>query len=228
MLPEEAAALFDASAARYDRVNTLISLGLDAKWRRWVARAAVAIPGERVLDAFAGTGATGLACGRRGGVVTLADTSAGMLEVAERRIARDGAPVRAVRVDLTADELPFAPGTFDALTCVFGVRYLEEPARTLSNLATLVGRGGRVIVMEFVEPRPTGIQRLAAAYYFGLLPKIASAAAGSSALYEYLTTSTRRLGPPSNLDALVRDAGLRIARTRTMGFGLVHGIIALR
>lgn len=220
--------LFDANTATYDRVNTLISLGLDARWRAWAARRAVERPGARVLDAFAGTGLVGLRAAALGAEVTLADGSAGMLEVARRRARASGLEVRFLETDLAA-EPPDVPGApFDAITLVFGMRYLDDPVRVLRGLATLLATGGPLLIVDFVEPDGSLISRFAAFYFFRVLPRIASLLAGKRGLYDRLVASTHRMGGAERLVSLAQQADLTVTETRMMGFGLVAGVVARR
>lgn len=215
--------LFDANARTYDRVNSIISLGLDARWRAWAARRAVVRPGARVLDAFAGTGRVGLQAARMGAHVTLADASAGMLAVAEREARRGELPVESLLTDLVAGTLP--PGPFDAVTMVFGVRYVADPSAVIGRLAALLAPGGRFVVLEFAEPTGGLVPRLAATYFFRILPVLAGALAGQRTLYRVLARTTHELRGREHLERIVTDAGLALAEVRTMGFGLVVGIV---
>jgi demethylmenaquinone methyltransferase / 2-methoxy-6-polyprenyl-1,4-benzoquinol methylase len=218
--------LFDANAATYDRVNTIVSLGLDARWRDWAARSAGARAGARVLDAFAGTGLVGLRAAALGADVTLADGSEGMLAVARRRAEASGRDIRVAVTDLEADP-PLVPGApFDAVTMVFGVRYLEDPVRVVRGLASLLKPGGTFVIVEFVEPGRGLLSRLAAAYFFRVLPRLAGALAGRRGLYDRLAATTHAMGPAGRLAAIARGAGLRVTQTRSMGFGLVAGVVA--
>lgn len=220
-------ALFDDNAETYDRVNSIISLGLDSRWRDWVAREAVIGSRPHVLDAFAGTGRVGLRMAEFGAVVTLADVSPGMLSVATRRARERGLKVDCVLEDLTVPELALSNAPFDSITVVFGVRYLDDPATVLRSLATQLADGGRFVVMEFVEPSDGLLSRLASFYFFRILPPIASAISGRRELYRRLTTTTHRFHGRDSLEKVVRDAGLIIIETRVMGFGIVVGIVAV-
>lgn len=221
-----ARALFDANARTYDRVNTVISLGLDSHWRAWAARRAVARPGARVLDAFAGTGLVGLRAARRGADVTLADASPGMLEMARARAAAAHLPVRTIECDLTGEPLMVPGAPFDAITVVFGVRYLDDPVRVLRALAGLLSAGGSIVVVEFVEPGPSVISRVAGWYFFGVLPRLAGLLSGHRELYETLASTTHAMGRADRLEAIVSSAGLEVTGRRSMGFGLVQGLVA--
>jgi demethylmenaquinone methyltransferase/2-methoxy-6-polyprenyl-1,4-benzoquinol methylase len=222
---EAARSLFDANAAGYDRVNTLISVGLDARWRRWVARRAVTRPGARVLDAFAGTGLVGVECAVLGAEVTLADASPRMLARASAHAAERGVEVCEIVTDLTAEVLPLEPGSFDAVTLSFGIRYLDEPAGVLRRLGSLLAPGGRLVVLEFVRPTAGPVTAAASLYFFRLLPRIASRLAGRAELYGYLVTSVDRVGHVRDLEHLLVSAGYGVTERRTFGFGLVAGLV---
>lgn len=223
---EETRRLFDENAGTYDRVNTIISLGLDARWRRWAARRAVTRPGSCVLDAFAGTGRTGIRAAELGADVTLADLSRGMLAEADAGARRRGVSVDVVETDLAeAEQIPGAP--FDALTLTFGIRYLEDPSRVLAHLAALLKPGARVVLLDFTEPDGGFISKLAGAYFFGVLPKLAGALAGRRELYRLLVRTTRQIEGPWVLEDIATGAGLQLVGTRVMGFGLVTGVLAL-
>lgn len=222
----EVSRLFEENAVTYDRVNTAISLGLDRRWRDWVARQSVVSPGARVLDAFAGTGLVGLRAAELGARVTLADASAAMLEQARRSAARRRVSARFVTADLTAELPHLDDAPFDAITVVFGVRYVRAPSEVLRRLSALLAPGGRMVVMDFISPERGVVARLAAVYFFHILPKLASALAGRRALYDVLTRTTKGLRGQDDLASIVKDAGLRVTDTSRRGFGLVVGIVA--
>jgi demethylmenaquinone methyltransferase/2-methoxy-6-polyprenyl-1,4-benzoquinol methylase len=224
---QASAALFDRYAADYDRVNGIISLGLDTRWRRWVASRAVTGAGARVLDAFAGTGLVGIEAGARGAEVVLADTSERMLAEARRHAEERHVPVSTVCTDLTAGALPFASASFDAITLSFGIRYLDEPAAVLRRLAPLLAPGGGLVVLEFVRPEPGPLSSPAALYFFRVLPRLAARLAHQRDLYDYLARSTLAMGHASDLVRLVESAGYDVVERRMSGFGIVAGLVCL-
>jgi demethylmenaquinone methyltransferase / 2-methoxy-6-polyprenyl-1,4-benzoquinol methylase len=133
-------------------VAALFSFGQDPRWRRAMVDAIAATPRERVLDVATGTGLVARALKRRYGcrVVGL-DQSEQMLSRARPLVG----PVYERVVRGEAERLPFADGEFDALTFTYLLRYVDDPAATVRELARVVRPGGRIAMLEFhVPPRP--------------------------------------------------------------------------
>lgn len=157
-----ALALFAGLENRYDLLSTLLSFGQDPRWRRAMVVAVDAGPTERVLDVATGTGLVARELVRRYGcsVVGL-DQSAEMLTGAGRRLARE--PALAKRIELVrgqAERLGFADAEFDHLTFTYLLRYVDDPAATLAELARVVRPGG---TDRLARIRPARAAALAAA-----------------------------------------------------------------
>jgi demethylmenaquinone methyltransferase / 2-methoxy-6-polyprenyl-1,4-benzoquinol methylase len=142
----QALALFAPLGPTYDRVGAALSLGQDPRWRRFLVSCLPPGTGH-VLDVATGTGLVADELLRRGFRVTGLDQSPRMLAQARRRL--DG---RAVLVEGSADSLPFRTGSFDHLTFTYLLRYVDDPATTLVELARVVRPGGCVAGLEFGVP----------------------------------------------------------------------------
>jgi demethylmenaquinone methyltransferase / 2-methoxy-6-polyprenyl-1,4-benzoquinol methylase len=141
--------LFAPLAPTYDRYARLLSLGQDPRWRRFLVSRVDAGPGSRVLDVATGTGAVALELIRQKGcAVAGVDQSAEMLAVARARL-----PPEVELVHASAERLPFADTSFDALTFTYLLRYVDDPSETLRELARVVRRGGTIASLEFALPR---------------------------------------------------------------------------
>ncbi len=146
--------LFSGLPRHYDRMGAILSFGQDPRWRRALVRAVDPQPGQRVLDVATGTGmvAAALAARTPCQVVGL-DQSEAMLGAARNRLAHS--PQLAGRVSFVtgeAERLPFGDGEFDALTFTYLLRYVDDPAATLGELARVVRPGGRIGMLEFGVP----------------------------------------------------------------------------
>jgi demethylmenaquinone methyltransferase / 2-methoxy-6-polyprenyl-1,4-benzoquinol methylase len=231
--PSHVAALFDLNATTYDAVNSVITFGLDARWRRWAARQALAsapgppAPRPRVLDACAGTGLLTLELARLGAAVTAADVAPGMLARASERAARAGLSLETAAVDLS-DAAAALPGPFDAITLGFGLRYSADPGRLLRPLHELLKADGRLVVVEAVRPPGDLPGRAASLYFFHVAPHLGAALAGHGELYRLLRDSTRALGSADDLASHLRAAGFSLVMRRRFALGSVTGIVAQR
>jgi demethylmenaquinone methyltransferase/2-methoxy-6-polyprenyl-1,4-benzoquinol methylase len=142
--------LFAPLGPSYDRWATVLSFGQDPRWRRFLVSRVEAGPGDTVLDVATGTGAVALELLRQKDcTVWGVDQSPGMLEVAGRRLPA----ARVHLVEASADALPFEDGRFDALTFTYLLRYVDDPAATLRELARVVRPGGTIAGLEFGVPR---------------------------------------------------------------------------
>jgi demethylmenaquinone methyltransferase/2-methoxy-6-polyprenyl-1,4-benzoquinol methylase len=142
--------LFAPLGPSYDRVTAVLSLGQDPRWRRFLVSRIEVPSGGRVLDVATGTGAVASELVRtRNCMVVGVDQSAEMLAVARER-------TRGRRVELVearAEALPFEDASFDALTFTYLLRYVDDPAATLRELARVVRPGGTIAGLEFGLPR---------------------------------------------------------------------------
>jgi demethylmenaquinone methyltransferase/2-methoxy-6-polyprenyl-1,4-benzoquinol methylase len=146
---DHAKQLFSTLGPRYDRMGAVLSFGQDPRWRRFmVSRLPAAPSGCTVLDVATGTGLVAELLLRRGFTVTGLDQSPDMLAEARRRFGE-----RVTLVEASAEELPFADGSFDHLTFTYLLRYVDDPAAALRELVRVVRPGGTVASLEFCVPR---------------------------------------------------------------------------
>jgi len=145
--------LFAGLPRRYDPMGRLLSFGQDPRWRRFLV-SRVSIPTSGIaLDVATGTGAVAIELVRRSGATVVGlDQSEPMLREGVRRAASAGFASRTSFVLGQGERLPFADRTFDALTFTYLLRYVDDPAATLSELARVVRPGGAMASLEFHVP----------------------------------------------------------------------------
>jgi demethylmenaquinone methyltransferase/2-methoxy-6-polyprenyl-1,4-benzoquinol methylase len=210
--------LFAPLGQTYDGIASVLSLGQDPRWRRFLVSRVDASSNDRVLDVATGTGLVARELVRtKGCSVVGVDQSAGMLVAARRRV---NGSVRLV--EASADSLPFADDEFDALTFTYLLRYVEDPAATLRELARVVRPGGTIAGLEFGLPR--GLWRPLWELYarVGLPAAGAVVGRGWREACSFLGPSIRgfygRL-PEARLLELWREAGIEDAQARHLSVG---------
>ena len=215
----QALELFAPLAETYDRYARLLSLGQDPRWRRFLVSRVDVGPRDTVLDVASGTGAVALVLLREKGCRVIGlDQSPEMLAEARKRLPRT---VELVEGD--AERLPFPDAAFDALTFTYLLRYVDDPARTLRELARVVRPGGSMAGLEFGLPS-NAVARFAWDLYTGvILPVVGRAISpGWAEAGRFLRGSIRSFYAAHPLDRqleLWRAAGIHDVRCRELSFG---------
>lgn len=216
---------FDAIAPTYDKLNRIISFGLDQSWRRYAAASVrpslskISRGGSfRALDVAAGTGdlVRILADEKIYSEVIALDPSREMLKILQRKL---GSRVRAYVGE--AENLPFSDDSFDSVTVAFGVRNFADRQKGLREMARVLRPSGRIVVLEATVPHGGGmLDMMARTFIRRIMPKLASMLSGSRESYEYLNESMRQFPKPEEFMQLMRNAGLVVeSHERLWPFG---------
>jgi len=213
--------MFDSIAGVYDRMNTLMTLGTDARWRERACLAAEIEAGDSALDAACGTGKLAALLAETVGPfgrVEAVDLSPAMIDEAARRYRS------LVQLEFSVAnvlELPFEDDRFDAATIGFGLRNLADFERGFRELARVVKPGGRVVCLELSLPRSRAWARLFHGAFRRAAPLAARLAGARESAYEYLPNSLDGFPRPERLAAIMRTAGLVDVRFWRLSTGVV-------
>jgi demethylmenaquinone methyltransferase/2-methoxy-6-polyprenyl-1,4-benzoquinol methylase len=221
---EEIAAMFDAVAPRYDRLNRVLSLGRDAGWRHRAVSLARLGPGESALDLGVGTGDLSfdlLAASDPTSRVIGIDLSEGMLERVRRRAARSPHGSRFESRHADAQALPFADASFDRVVAGFAVRNFGDLDAGLREMRRVLRPGGRAVILEFSTPPDPFVRRVSRLYLDLLVPRIASFLGGDPAAYRYLPRSIRGFPDAERFAARLRGARFAAVRFERLTLGVV-------
>ena len=205
-------AMFDRVAPGYDRMNRVISLGLDRRWRRHVIDVLALPSGATVLDLACGTGDLCRDLAARGYTPVGIDFSAGMLAA-----ARVAAPL--VRGDGAA--LPVATSSTDGVTCGFALRNFVDLDAVFGECARVLRPGGRFAALDATVPANPLLRAGNAAWFRGAVPLLGRVVAHDAEAYRYLPKSTAYLPSAPELAARLGDVGFRDVRHTTLTGGSV-------
>ncbi len=216
--------MFDRIAGRYDLLNSVMTAGLHHTWRVRAADQAEVGPGDSVLDVCCGTGDLAFELARRvapGGRVVGCDFSEPMLDLAREKAAEAG--TEAVRFEWAdALKLPYDDGRFDAVTVGFGVRNFANRDQGLREMARVLKPGGRLVILEFTEPRRPPFSTFYSLWFDRIVPVLGRLTPNPEA-YSYLAESVHSFPDPPGLAAKMDAAGFgRIRWLLTAG-----GILAI-
>jgi len=209
--------MFDAIARRYDRMNRLLSLGLDRRWRRRAVAALAPRAGGRYLDVGCGTGDVVMEVLRQCPRATVVgvDPAEAMLGVAVDRLRRAGLAASVSLRTGDATDLAFADASFDGVVTAFCIRNVTHRAKALGEMRRVLSPGGRAVILELTVPAG-GVLRAAHRLYTGrVVPLAGRLVARNADAYRYLVESIREFPHPRELLAAMDEAGF--AETRREG-----------
>ncbi|NUW33704.1 demethylmenaquinone methyltransferase [Nonomuraea sp. SMC257] len=220
--PDEVAAMFDRTARRYDLVNDVLTLGQVRLWRKAVAHAVDAGPGELVLDLGAGTGTSTDTFTTLGARAIACDFSLGMLRTGVRRRggnALSGPGVPFVSGD--AMRLPFADDSFDAVTISVALRNVHDTDQALREMLRVTRPGGRLVILEFSHVTLPAFDLVYRQYLMRLLPVVARVFGSNGDSYDYLAESIRDWPDQATLARTIQGAGWERVAWRNLDLGIV-------
>ena len=215
--------MFNDIAPSYDRLNHLMSLGIDNIWRKKALKEIVDGTQQQILDVACGTGDSTIAIAKAmepGGRVTGIDISAGMMEPLMRKAAHEGVHDRIKLLQADALQMPFEADSFHRVTCAFGIRNFEDRKKGLAEFLRVLKPGGKAVILELGIPDKPFIKTLYDIYFRNILPLIGGLISGNRAAYRYLPESVYAFPRPETFCAMMERAGFHNVRHRNFTFGL--------
>lgn len=215
--------MFARIASGYDRVNRVMTFGLDQGWRRQVVEQVAPPLGGSCLDVGTGTGdfLPELVAWMRGGLAVGSDFTLPMMRAGQSKIAELSEQGHAAFIGGDALYLPFADNSFDAITTGFMMRNVTDIRQAFREMYRVTRPGGAMACLEVARPA-NPLFRLGHQIYFeGIVPWIGQLLGGDRRAYTYLPQSARAFPPPAELAKLMGEAGWQLVSYRLYSLGAV-------
>ncbi|MFT4571045.1 MAG: demethylmenaquinone methyltransferase/2-methoxy-6-polyprenyl-1,4-benzoquinol methylase [Hyphomicrobiaceae bacterium] len=223
-------AMFDRISADYDRMNRLMTFGMDASWRRHTIAALDLAQGDRAVDVGCGTGDLSLACATAGASTVGVDRSSGMLTHASRRRDSERENHKDVTVDFVradAQALPLANASVEAFVSGFALRNFTDLGVALDEAARVLADGGRIALLE-VDTPPFFLLRVGHRFWFNFAVPLLGRLFADPEAYSYLPKSVVYLPPGAELEAMLERRGFAQVKKKRLMFGAVQLLTAIR
>lgn len=220
---EKVQEMFDGIAPSYDRLNHLMSLDVDKRWRRRALKEVVDGSVQQILDVACGTGDSTIALAKGaapGSRITGVDISEGMMALVMRKAAKEGVHDR-IRLQVADGEaLPFADESYHRVFCAFGIRNFEHKEKGLEEFLRVLKPGGKAVILELSVPGNRFLRKLYDLYFLHVLPWVGGMISGDKAAYRYLPASVHAFPAPEAFCAMLLAAGFRNVRHKSLSLGL--------
>lgn len=219
---EQVRDMFDSIAPAYDRMNRLMTFGLDRLWTRRATACATASSPRAILDVATGTADIALRLSKCApqARITGIDLSEGMLAIGRRKVEAAGLTDRILLRCADCLDLPFGDDTFDAVTVAYGVRNFDNLAAGYSEMLRVLRPGGTITVIELATPASPVIRPLYNFYAGHIIPLLGRFISKDVSAYSYLPKSIAAVPQRDDMTRLMDQAGFTDCRWRAFTFGV--------
>jgi demethylmenaquinone methyltransferase/2-methoxy-6-polyprenyl-1,4-benzoquinol methylase len=217
----QVADMFDNISGKYDFLNHFLSMGIDRSWRRKAIKEAAEINPKTILDVATGTGDLALAAvDIKPDRITGIDISERMLEVGRKKISEQNLTNLISLQHGDSEEMPFPMESFDVVMCAYGVRNFENLDAGLKEMCRVLRPGGKVVILEFSQPRQFPVKQVYKFYFRYILPTLGKLVSKHSKAYTYLPASVMAFPEGAVFVSTLERCGFRAAKARPLTFGI--------
>jgi len=219
---EQIAEMFNNIASCYDRLNRVLSAGIDVSWRKKaISQLRNDRPGQ-ILDVATGTGDMAIIAYRllRSEKIIGIDISDQMLDLGRKKIEKEGLTsfIQLQRGD--SETINFADNSFDAVMVAFGVRNFENLEDGLKEMLRVLKPGGKLVVLEFSRPRIKIFRSLYNLYMGIIAPEIARWFSQNKKAYQYLNQSAKLFPERQTFVEILDNAGYSDTSFKPLSAGI--------
>lgn len=220
--------MFDNIAHSYDRLNHLLSWGIDRRWRKTTILSLKPFAPAKILDIATGTGDFAILAARllKPQRIVGADLSEGMMEIARRKTQESGLAdvINYQKEDCT--RLTFGDHTFDAVTVAYGVRNYKDLDLGLREMLRVLNPGGHLVILELCTPRRFPMKQLFRLYSHIVMPALGKLLSKDKSAYRYLPATMEAFPQGEEMKQIIEQAGYAEVKFKRFTFGLCTMYIA--
>ncbi len=221
--------MFDGIAPDYDKLNHIMSLNIDKRWRRRALKEI--LPKShygtlRILDIACGTGDFSIAMARSlrdrkyDGLIDAADISEGMLSVMRGKVGESGIG-RFISIKTgDGENLEYSDATFDRVTNAFGIRNFQNREKGLSEMLRVLKPGGKLVILELAIPQNSFVRSVYKLYFLHIMPFVGGLVSGDRKAYRYLPASVVAFPAPDAFCGTMKACGFTKVRHKSFTLGL--------
>ncbi len=222
--------MFDNIAPAYDRLNHILSFGMDRYWRWRAISCLKKAPPASILDVATGTGDFALLAYRKLKPASLVgiDLSEGMLEVGRKKIAEKGWEKKIVLKKEDCTALSFESDSFEAITVAFGIRNFDDLDKGLSEMYRVLGKGGKLVILEFATPEKFPMNILFKIYSTVCMPFIGRILSKDAHAYSYLPETIAAFPKGDTMRTILLNTGFEKAEVYALTGGICMLYVATK
>ena len=221
---QQVSKMFDNIAKHYDFLNHFLSLGIDKVWRRKMIAELQDVQPQLILDVATGTGDVAINTIKQLNIKGLhiigLDISPEMLNIGKKKIVTEGMSGTIDMIVGDSENLPFENNKFDAITVAYGVRNFENLERGLSEMQRVLKPKGKLVVLEFSQPRVFPFRQLFNFYFKNILPFIGKMTSKDNRAYTYLYESVQAFPDGDNFLKVLDKTGFKNTACKSLTIGI--------
>ncbi|MCS6796324.1 MAG: bifunctional demethylmenaquinone methyltransferase/2-methoxy-6-polyprenyl-1,4-benzoquinol methylase UbiE [Raineya sp.] len=219
---EQIAEMFDNISPTYDKLNRLLSAGIDISWRKKALSFLKKNPPKNLLDIATGTADLAILAQKmlQPQKIVGIDISEGMLALGREKIQKLGLTEIITLQTADSENLPFAENSFEAITVSFGVRNFENLEKGLLEMYRVLKPQGKAIILEFSQPKIFPIKQLYNFYNKTFLPWLGKLISKDKSAYSYLPQSIEAFPEGKNFVQILEKIGFKNVICKPLSFGI--------
>ena len=220
------ALMFNDIALTYDKLNHVLSLNIDKRWRKkavnCIKKAIANIENPLLLDVACGTADSTIQIAKsiENAEIYGVDISDGMLKIGEEKVAKLGLQNRITFSKSAAENIDFQDNTFDAAFVAFGVRNFSDREKGLKEILRVLKPNGTLVVLELSEPQNVIVRWMYNLYFKNILPLIGKRVSGNAQAYRYLQQTVEKFPMPNEFMAMLTKCGYNELKHKALTCGL--------